>query len=233
MQSAESPPTPIGTKAERTRRRLLDAALTLLEHHGYHDLKVTDVAKTAGVAAGVFYIYFKDKNALVLDLLDELSEANVEAVFGGPRADDPFEAVLAANRAYVHRFVGGGGLNRALAQIVDALPEARQRWQVVNARVAQRIAAGIARRAPDSTAHESARVFAALALQAMLDTVLLQTFAYQFPDLADLRGDPERLAQAISILWYRALFGTSPRAEQVPRATDFLTFNLEPSGLPQ
>lgn len=227
MQPSESELPTIGTKGERTRRRLLDAAQTLLARVGYHDLKVTDVAKEAGVAAGVFYIYFKDKNALVLDLLDELSESNVDAVFGGPRSDDPFEAVLAANRAYVNRFVGGGGLNRALAQIVDALPEARRRWQVVNARVAQRIAAGIARRAPGSTPHESARILAALALQAMLDTVLLQTFAYQFPDLEDLRSDPERLAQAMSVLWFRALFAANPRPEQVPLATDFLSFNLE------
>lgn len=214
------------TKGERTRRRLLDAAKVLLERDGYHDLKVTEVAKAAGVAAGVFYIYFKDKNALVLDLLDELSEANVEAIFEGPRREDPFEAVLAANRAYVGRFVGGGGLNRALSQIVDALPEARRRWQTVNAQVARRIAAGIARRAPASKPHEDARLFASLALQAMLDTVLLQTFAYEFPELAALRDDPERLAQALSVLWFRALFGETPRPEQVPLAKDFLSFEL-------
>lgn len=224
------PTPPKLTKGERTRRRLMDAARLLLARDGYHDLKVTEVTQTAGVAAGVFYTYFTDKNALVLDLLDELSEENVRAIYDGPKHDDPFEAVLAANRAYVTRFVGGGGLNRALSQIVDALPEARRRWQAVNARVARRIAAGIARRAPASRPHEEARLFTALALQAMLDTVLLQTFAYEFPELDSARACPERLAQALSILWYRALFGTAPRPEQVPLATDFLTFNPPAGG---
>jgi DNA-binding PucR family transcriptional regulator len=162
----------------------------------------------------------------VLALLDDISEANMAEVYAGSREADAFDAILAANRRYVARFAGGGGLNRALAQIVDALPEARVRWQAVNARVARRISAGIAKRAPDSAPHEDARVFAALALQAMLDTVLLQAFAYEFPELERLRADPERLSQMLSVLWYRALYGRSPRPEQVPRAVDLLTFTF-------
>ena len=211
------------SKGERTRRRLLDAALTLLARDGYHDLKVTEVAREAGVAAGVFYIYFKDKNALVLSLLDEVMMGNVGEVFAGPAAADPFDAILGANRRYVGLFADGGGLNRAVGQIVDAVPEARCRWQAVNARVARRIADSIARLAPASAPHEQARLFAALALQAMLDTVLLQTYAYGFPELEPLRRQPERLAQALSIFWYRAIYCCDPRPDQVPDAADFLT----------
>lgn len=212
------------TKGERTRRRLLDAALKLLERDGYHDLKVTEVSAEAGVAAGVFYNYFRDKNALVLDLVDEISRANMEQVFADRPAAGAFHAILAANRRYVELFAGGGGLNRAVGQIVDALPEARIRWQAINASLARRIAAGIAKRAPASGPHEEARMFAALALQAMLDTVLLQAFAYEFPELDNMRRNPERLAQALSVLWYRALYGRDPDEGQVPAAADFLTF---------
>lgn len=214
------------TKGERTRRRLLDAALTLLERDGYHDLKVTEVAREAGVAAGVFYIYFKDKDVLALELLDEIISAMFGRVFAKPRPEDAFDAALEANRRYVTLFVDGGGLNRALGQIVDALPEARAKWQVTNARVARRIAADTAQRAPGSAPHESARMFAALALQAMLDTVLLQTFAYEFPELDGMRNDPERLAQALTVLWHRAMFGCDPDPQKVPFAEDFLTITL-------
>lgn len=214
------------TKGERTRRRLLDAALKLIERDGYHDLKVTEIAREADVAAGVYYIYFRDKNALALDLLDEIMAATLARVFAKPRPEGAFETVLEANRRYVALFVSGGGLNRAVSQIVDTLPEARARWQGVNARIARRIAADIAVRAPDSLPHEAARTFAALALQAMLDTVLLQSFAYEFPELDAMRANPERLAQALTILWHRALYGADPSPSLVPDAADFLTFKL-------
>lgn len=214
------------TKGERTRRRLLDAALKLIERDGYHDLKVTEVAREAGVAAGVYYIYFRDKDALALELLDEIMRSMFAKVFAKPRAADAFDAILEANSRYVALFAAGGGLNRALGQIVDTLSEARARWQATNARIARRIAADIARRAPDSAPHEDARVFAALALQAMLDTVLLQAFAYEFPELAEMRERPERLAQALTVLWHRALYGIDPDPARVPDAADFLTFCL-------
>jgi AcrR family transcriptional regulator len=217
------------TKGERTRRRLKEAALKLLAEVGYHDLKIQDLAREAGVANGVFYIYFKDKADLVLDMMEEIAQRNVSDIFAGAASSDPFAAVLDANRRYVQQFADGGGLNRAIGQIVDTIPEARLRWQAVNAAVARKIAAGIARRAPASLPHEGARVFAALALQAMLDTVLLQTYAYEFPELAPMAANPERLAQALSILWHRALHGVDPRPEQVPEAQDFLTFPLAPS----
>lgn len=226
LRAVASPSNKLRTKGERTRRRLLDAALKVIERDGFHGLKVTDVAREAGVASGVFYIYFKDKNALALDVLDEVMAGMFAKVFISPRADDPFSAILEANTRYVELFAGGGGLNRALGQVVDALPEARERWHKVNAGIAHRIAADIARRAPNSAPHKGARVFAALALQAMLDTVLLQAFAYEFTELADLRERPERLAQALSILWFRALYGSDPDPRAVPDATDFLSFSL-------
>ena len=52
--------------------------------------------------------------------------------------------------------------------------------------------------------------FAAMALQAMLDSILLQVFAYRDPGLAEYAADPDELARQISILWYRAEFGTDP-----------------------
>lgn len=196
------------TKGERTRRKLIEAALALLSREGFYELKTTDVAKEANVAAGVFYIYFKDKEALVLALLDDLFAQNTDQIFDGPHIDDPFEAVLAANRRYVALFAQAGSMNRAIGQIVDALPAARSKWQAANARIARRVGAAMARRA--GVADDDRHVFAALALQAMLDAVLLQAFVYDDPALDAMARDPERLARELSILWFRAAYGRDP-----------------------
>jgi AcrR family transcriptional regulator len=197
------------SKGERTRRRLMDASLTLLSRVGFHDLKTTEVAREAGVAAGVFYTYFKDKNEIVLAVFDAIIEANTAALLGQSQRESAYQTLLESNRAYVQFWVEGGGLNRAIGQIVDTLPEARRSWQKANARFAQAIAERIIRQ----QAGKAARIdpfFAAMALQAMLDSILLQVFAYRDPGLAEYAADPEELARQISILWYRAEFGCDP-----------------------
>lgn len=217
-----SSPSPL-TKGERTRQRLMDAAVRLLARDGYHDLKITEVSAEAGLSTGVFYIYFRDKNDLVIQIFRQRTAQNMEHVFAGPKETEPFLAILSANRRYIEGFADGGGLNRATSQIVDALPEARAIWREANAAIAERLAASIAKRSPKSRAHKEARLFVAHALQAMLDTLLLQLFNYEIPELEAISGNPERLAQATAILWYRAIYACDPPRRLVPEAKDFLT----------
>lgn len=56
-----------------TRRRLYEAALQLIEIHGYEATTLRDVAKSAGVSVGLLYKYFPSKRAVVLSLYDTLS----------------------------------------------------------------------------------------------------------------------------------------------------------------
>jgi AcrR family transcriptional regulator len=198
------------TKGERTRRRLMDSALELLAEVGFHDLKTTEIARHASMAAGVFYTYFSDKNEIVLALMDEMIARNTAIVLNAPHEDDHYQAVLSANRAYVSLFANGRGLNRAIGQIVDALPEARAAWQKANADIAGKIAARMRRRLGEGP-HAVDPFFGALALQAMLDSILLQTYSYRDPALAAFRDDPERLAAQLSLLWFRAVYGTDPK----------------------
>ena len=69
-------------KGEQARKKLKRACLEVLERVGYHEMKVTDVTKEAGVASGLFYHYFKDLKSLTLEVLtDFVSESgNLEAI---------------------------------------------------------------------------------------------------------------------------------------------------------
>ncbi len=60
---------PAVDKAER-RSDLLRAARKVFASHGYHDAKVDDIATQAGVAKGTFYLYFKDKRSIFVELVD-------------------------------------------------------------------------------------------------------------------------------------------------------------------
>jgi AcrR family transcriptional regulator len=53
-------------KAEETRSRILDAALTLFRKHGFEKATMRDIAAEAGVATGAAYYYYRTKEDLVM-----------------------------------------------------------------------------------------------------------------------------------------------------------------------
>jgi AcrR family transcriptional regulator len=63
------PSTPRG---EATRQRVLEAAETVFGDKGYYSASVTEITRAAGVAQGTFYLYFKGKKEIFLDLVDDL-----------------------------------------------------------------------------------------------------------------------------------------------------------------
>jgi AcrR family transcriptional regulator len=50
---------------EEKRRLILDAAVRVFARQGYHDSRVGDIAKDAGVAYGLVYHYFESKEAVL------------------------------------------------------------------------------------------------------------------------------------------------------------------------
>jgi TetR/AcrR family transcriptional regulator, ethionamide resistance regulator len=223
MKNAAKPTSARQTKGERTRASLKAAALTLLARDGYFDLKVTDVCAEAGVASGTFYIYFEDKAALVTEVIVERIRANSRAALDGPRNEDDFLSILAANRRYIDLWAAQSNLMLALGQAMEMLPAVRSAWAEANAEVARAIAASVARRAPTSKRSMRARLFAAYAMQAMLDGLLLDYFVWRRPDVLHACGDPETLAQSVSLLWHRALYACDPDPKHVPKARDLMT----------
>jgi AcrR family transcriptional regulator len=62
-------------EGEATRRTLYETAIRLIGERGYEATTLRDVAKQAGVSAGLLYRYFPSKRSVVLALYDELSDA--------------------------------------------------------------------------------------------------------------------------------------------------------------
>ncbi|MFG6200735.1 TetR/AcrR family transcriptional regulator [Nonomuraea sp. JJY05] len=53
------------------RERILSAARSLLETHGYSALGVAEICRAAGVPKGSFYYFFDSKESLALAVIDE------------------------------------------------------------------------------------------------------------------------------------------------------------------
>ncbi len=69
------------------RRAILHAAVRVFAEKGYHGCRIADVARAAGVAYGLVYHYFRNKEALLEKVFEEqwaLFLAAVRAIAEGP-----------------------------------------------------------------------------------------------------------------------------------------------------
>lgn len=53
------------------RHRIMDAAIQVFAARGFHNARVSDIAREAGVADGTIYLYFKNKDDLLISLFED------------------------------------------------------------------------------------------------------------------------------------------------------------------
>ncbi len=58
------------------RNQILDAATKVFAEKGFHPATIKDIARQAGIADGTIYIYFENKDALMLGILDRMNESD-------------------------------------------------------------------------------------------------------------------------------------------------------------
>lgn len=64
-------------------RQILDAAVIVIAENGYHQAQVSKIAKEAGVADGTIYLYFKNKEDILISVFREnlaIFSKNVEEI---------------------------------------------------------------------------------------------------------------------------------------------------------
>jgi TetR/AcrR family fatty acid metabolism transcriptional regulator len=72
--------------------QIIDAAVIVIAENGYHQAQVSKIAKAAGVADGTIYLYFKNKEDILVSLFEEKMGSFVERleaeITGIPKAAD-------------------------------------------------------------------------------------------------------------------------------------------------
>jgi AcrR family transcriptional regulator len=95
------------SKGERTRRRLLELAVTRFAADGYRRTSVSAVAREAGLTPAAAYAYFPSKEALFAAAVDVDADALIhealERVAGGSPVRERLVLVLAELRAALDR----------------------------------------------------------------------------------------------------------------------------------
>ncbi len=78
-------------RAPDKRDRILKAAIKVFAKNGFYATHVSEIAKAAGVADGTIYLYFKNKDDVLVTIFEEGIERLLTILRGVAESDDPFE----------------------------------------------------------------------------------------------------------------------------------------------
>nr|WP_217913774.1 TetR/AcrR family transcriptional regulator [Miltoncostaea marina] len=111
--------------ARRNRERIVAAASELFAEHGA-DLCVDEIARRAGVGHATVFRRFPTKDDLVLAMFEERLADAAAAVEEAARADDPWEALVAAMAVIAERQACDRGMKDAATSRMIGSPRLRE-----------------------------------------------------------------------------------------------------------
>jgi len=202
----DSPDRAPGRRGRATRRRLLDATAQLLETNTYRDLKVVDIARTAGTSPATFYQYFADVEEAVLALAEEV-EADAgaalgELVDGGWSGPDGWRHAL----ALADGFIATWDRHRSVLRVIDlATDEGDQRFRAVRTRML-----GVPSEALVAVLEGRGEPLADARAEAGVLVSMLSHVAAHRAGLEQWGASEEGLRQSMARMVYVAVTGQSP-----------------------
>jgi AcrR family transcriptional regulator len=206
----------VGVRGQRTQQRILDAALQVFGDEGYYPSRIDRITERAGCSRASFYQYFSSKEEVFQQLTGQVARqlsASTEALdllTPDQAGWDTIRTWVARHGEIYRRYEPAFHAFQAASESDDAVASGSVRWQERNiARVRSRISTTI-------LAPRQIDPVLMLLLQGMTRTHdmagILRSAA---PD-----GYPEdRMADALTDVFHRSLFGLDERVNVHPPAT--------------
>jgi TetR/AcrR family fatty acid metabolism transcriptional regulator len=120
LQTAQTKERPAQARERASNNKyetILRSAIKVFARNGFFSSKVADIAKEAGVADGTVYLYFKNKDDMLVSIFNYVMEDALEKGRARlARVDDPVEIVKQIAKAHLERFAG----DRDLAIVFQA-----------------------------------------------------------------------------------------------------------------
>ena len=190
--------SPRSARANRTRQALVGAARKVFERDGFLDARITDISKAARVSHGTFYTYFRSKEEVFGEVVEELV-SDMSTPPASP-SDGPADRIRAAISHYLTAYQRNARLMATFEQASTISEDIRRMRAQSRSVFVSRTFRAIARWQAQGLADPSVDAhYAANALGNMVDR-----FAYVWLVL----GDPyelERAVDTLTHLWINSL----------------------------
>ena len=106
----------ISSRRADKRNLITDAAVEVFAEKGFHLARVSDIAQRAGIADGTIYLYFKNKEDLLLSIFEEKMDQLLSGLGQTlENVDDPVERIRAFARFHFNQV----RTNRSAAEVLQ------------------------------------------------------------------------------------------------------------------
>ena len=204
-------------RGAEARAKIKRAAACVLEDMGYHKMRIADVTKEAGIAAGLFYHYFPDLKTLTIEVLGDFiaQSQDQSAIEKDVAKGDWFGRMLAYYQVVVEGYARHPGLTRCLLQVADedkAFAELlRQNW-VEQLRWLVKV---MPKLFPNAELDDHQSLMLIYALGGNADLILRHYFIDGDTALTAKQLNTEEVAELLAFVFYRGLFLQNPPLEQL------------------
>jgi len=204
----EAPPP---RKSLRTKEQLKISTARMLEEHGYHRLKVPDIAADAEVSEAAFYTYFRDKRDVVVTVLNEVMTFLTGLRSSVPRSSgSAFDAIRRVNLFWLQARAANQGVARCALEFADTDDEFAFIWRRYAREQVEWAVSGITRRYTEGAIEPGIVMIVAYGLASIMDEYIRLDASEHDPVYSRLRNDlaptQEDLADLLSVIWYRVLY---------------------------
>ncbi len=189
---------------ERTRQELISAALDQAVAGSFKDLTVEGVTRAAGVSRSAFYVYFGDKEELLLGALEDLISDHRERLGGcWAEGEDPRRSLEKGIYVVARTYADNSDLLGLAFETATYDEEVRELWMALLESVSETTAQRI------RSLQRQGKIDPALDPEVLAEGLVLMSERSFQVNLGDGDLGAEETAAAVTKVWWAALFGGS------------------------
>lgn len=131
---------PRQTRARKTRQKIVDATLAILEHQGIEKISTNLIARQAGINIASLYQYFPDKYAILHELAQDFGQLQARLICDYLATEDPGADIETVCAGLVNAVIEGTRGARAKVQLqrwLIASPELLAAYRATNHEIGQ------------------------------------------------------------------------------------------------
>lgn len=219
------PPPPTTSRGRATRDRLKAALASLLQQHAFHEIRMEDIAASAGVRVSLIYHYFPSKEAVTSEVLADLLHAFASDISLRAKDISPLEAIHMANERMIALYASNPGAMRCLVETHQDMSSFSQMWRALTLDWNRRIAGSITRQFPGAFQTEFEFLALAYALAGTVDNFLYEYYVLGNSILREAHPTEAAVARFLTTIWYRTLYLQNPPKSSLLQASGFASIS--------